>query len=93
MKMYEIKIGKKNGEKTFWRTIGTVFAGDNAKFIGDNGKPVTFVIDYPEVHGIIVPRKTKEEIQAEREERNAESNDRSNDSNNYSTDSESYLPI
>lgn len=61
MKLYDIKIGIRNGEKTFWRNIGTVFAGDNANLVGGGNKPVTFSIDYPKAQGIVVPRKAKDE--------------------------------
>jgi len=60
MKLYDIKIGRKGkDDKTFWRTIGTVFAGDEAHLKGQNDKPLGFSIDYPECQGIIVPREAK----------------------------------
>jgi len=93
MKMYDIKIGKKSGEKTFWRTIGTVFGGDNAKLIGDNGKPLTFTIDYPETRGIIVPRKSKEDYEAERAMHEKNSTGNANNNDNSSTDYGDDLPI
>lgn len=62
MKLYDIKIGVKNGEKTFWRNIGTVFAADDAHIVGGRDKPCTFSIDYPKAQGIIVPRKDKSEV-------------------------------
>lgn len=61
MKLYDIKIGIRNGEKTFWRNIGTVFADDDASIVGSSGKLCTFSIDYPKAQGIIVPRKTRDE--------------------------------
>jgi hypothetical protein len=61
MKIYEIKIGKKSGEKTFWKTIGTVFCDDESKLFGSNGKPATFTIDYPACNGIIVKREAKKD--------------------------------
>lgn len=63
MKCYDIKIAKPSGEgKTFWRTIGTVFLGDDATVKGTDDKPATFVIDYPKCNGIIVPRPEKKEV-------------------------------
>ena len=60
MKLYDIKIAVKDREnKTHWRTIGTVFAADDALLKGDNGKPLGFAIDYPEAVGIIVRREKK----------------------------------
>lgn len=60
MKLYDIKIATKDREGiTHWRTIGTVFASDDAKLIGAAGKPLGFAIDYPTAQGIIVPRKAK----------------------------------
>lgn len=60
MKCYDLKIAKPTGEgKAFWRTIGTVFMADSVELVGANGKPATFVIDYPKANGIIVPRQAK----------------------------------
>jgi hypothetical protein len=64
MKIYEIKIGIKNGEKTYWKTIGSIFTDDNAKIFGSNGKPATFVIDFPHANGIITKRESKEDYEA-----------------------------
>lgn len=75
MKLFDIKIANKDiYGKTHWRTIGTVFAGDDGSLtrVSDTKKdnqgnpaivPVGFVIDYPNCQGIIVPRpkKTTEE--------------------------------
>ena len=62
MKCYDLKIAKPTGEgKAFWRTIGTVFLPDNAEISHPDGKPATFVIDYPKANGIIVPRGKKED--------------------------------
>lgn len=62
MKLYDIKIATKDRENvTHWRTIGTVFASDDAKLIGSGGKPLGFSIDYPTAQGIVVPRKKKME--------------------------------
>ena len=61
-KIYDIVLAKKGGEnQTFWRTIGTVFGDETTHISRANGKPITFVIDYPEAQGIIVPRKKKAE--------------------------------
>ena len=64
MKCCEMKIGipSKDGQ-TFWRTIGTVFLPDETALVHQNGKPITFVIDYPKANGIIVPREKKEKEQ------------------------------
>lgn len=60
MRIYDIKIGIQNGEKkTFWKTIGSVFCDDGSLIMGSNGKPATFVIDYPEARGIVVQRDEK----------------------------------
>lgn len=75
MKLYDIKIGIKSGEKTFWKTIGTVFADDNAKVFGSNGKPATFNIDYPAVQGIITKRETPEERKKRQDAQNANQDD------------------
>ena len=62
MKCLDIKIGISGADnKTFWKTIGTVFVSDNSVVTGTNDKPATFVIDYPKANGIIVERKKKEE--------------------------------
>jgi len=62
MKRYEIKMAVKSGEQTFWRTIGTIFTGDDARLTGvKSGKPASFVIDYPACSGIIVKAETKDE--------------------------------
>lgn len=61
MKCLDMKIAKPTGEgKAFWRTIGTVFVGDDSEVTGQDGKPITFVIDFPKANGIIVPREKKE---------------------------------
>ena len=72
MKLYDIKVANKDiYGKTHWRTIGTVFAGDDGSLSrhSDTKKdregnpastPAGFVIDYPQCNGIIVPRPTKE---------------------------------
>jgi len=61
MKMLNIVIGKTNKEgKIFWHTIGTVFCSDDSSLKGENGKPATFVIDYPMTNGIICERGKKE---------------------------------
>lgn len=68
MKLYDIKIGVKNGEKTFWRNIGTVFAADNAHIVGTGDRACSFSIDYPKAQGIIVPRKDKNEVDDSQED-------------------------
>lgn len=61
MKLYDLKINRQDGNgNSHWRTIGTVFADDSAMIVSPGGKPATFVIDYPTVSGIIVPREKKE---------------------------------
>lgn len=66
MKIYDIKICiKGKNDSNFWKTIGTVFCNDNAKVCGFDGKPATFVIDYPATQGIIVARKAKKENKEE----------------------------
>lgn len=60
MKLFDLKIGIKDRvSNTHWRTIGTVFAADDARIVGANGKPCGFAIDYPTTNGIIVPRQDK----------------------------------
>ena len=68
MKLYDLKVANKDVYgKTHWRTIGTVFAGDdgsltrvNPNKLDRDGNPMTvpvgFVIDFPQAQGIIVPR-------------------------------------
>jgi len=87
MKMYEIKIGKKSGEKTFWKTIGTIFCSDSCKLHGDNGKPATFVLDFPEANGIVVKRLTKEEYEAQKVRREQNANEDISDDSDHSDDS------
>ena len=61
-KMYDIVVAKSTGEgKTMWRTIGKIFCSDDSRIAGKNGKPATFVIDFPDAHGIIVRTKEKKE--------------------------------
>ena len=68
MECFDMKIGKKGAEnKTFWRTIGTVFFPDGVEDFVNGVKPFTFVIDYPPINGIIVPRKKKTEATPESE--------------------------
>lgn len=68
MKIYDIRIAVSQGEgKTFWKTIGTIFCGDNARIEGKNNKPATFVIDFPAGQGIIVRRKSEDEKKAAKE--------------------------
>jgi hypothetical protein len=85
MKIYDIRIAISQGEgKTFWKTIGTIFCGDNARIEGKNGKPATFVIDFPAGQGIIVRRKSEDEKKADKEkyEQNKSANSApSNDDN------------
>jgi len=60
MKLLNLVIGKTNKDgKTFWHNIGTVFCSDNSVLNGPDGKFATFIIDYPEVNGIICDRKPK----------------------------------
>jgi hypothetical protein len=94
MKIYEIKIGKKSGEKTFWKTIGTIFCADTCKLHGDNGKPATFVLDFPEANGIVVKKLSKEEYEAQKAARaqNAEQ-DLSNDFDNPDGSGRDGCPI
>lgn len=78
MKIYDIRIAVQQGEgKTFWKPIGTVFCGDNARIEGNNKKPATFVIDFPQGQGIIVRRKSEEEKKADKAkyEQNKHNND------------------
>lgn len=75
MKLYDIKIANKDVySKTHWRTIGTVFAGDDGSLtrVSETKKdnqgnpaivPVGFVIDYPNCQGIIVPRPKKAAVE------------------------------
>lgn len=75
MKLFDLKIANKDiYGKTHWRTIGTVFAGDDGSLtkLSDTKKdedgnpvmvPVGFCIDYPQCQGIIVPRPKKEREQ------------------------------
>ena len=72
MKLFDIKVANKDVYgKTHWRTIGTVFAGDDGSLqrLSDtkkdrDGNPVSipagFVIDFPQCNGIIVPRPARE---------------------------------
>ncbi len=61
MKLYDIKIGvHSEKDRTFWQNIGTIFASDDAKLTGANGKPATFVMNFPKANGIVVPREKKE---------------------------------
>ncbi len=65
----DIKIGIPSRDSTtFWRTIGTVFMPDDAVLVHPNGKPITFVIDYPKANGIIVKREKKSESKDKNEE-------------------------
>jgi len=71
MKLFDLKAAIVGSDhKTHWRTIGTVFAGDDGSLIGlptgnfdSEGKPLTkaagFAIDYPTCNGVIVPRPKK----------------------------------
>jgi hypothetical protein len=71
MKLFDLKAALVGTDhKTHWHTIGTVFAGDDGSLLAvetgnftAEGKPVVknagFVIDYPQVQGIIVPRPKK----------------------------------
>lgn len=57
MKLYDIKMAVPGTEgKTFWRTIGTIFASDQTHIAGAGNKPAGFAIDYPSARGIVVPR-------------------------------------
>ena len=94
MKLYDIKIGIKSGEKTFWKTIGTVFADDNAKVFGSNGKPATFNIDYPATQGIITKRETPDERKKRQDAQNAnQNNDIPNDADNSNAPLGDNFPI
>jgi len=62
MKIYDIVIATKGKEgKTFWRTIGSVFASDESHLMNSNNKPAGFTIDYPQCSGIVVARKAKKD--------------------------------
>jgi len=61
LKRYDIIMAVPGKEgKTYWRTIGTVFANDKSILESDNGKPAGFKIDFPAASGIVVPSKAKD---------------------------------
>jgi hypothetical protein len=72
MKLFDLKAAITGTDnKTHWRTIGTVFAGDDGSLLSvetgnyaKDGKAIMknagFIIDYPNVQGVIVPRPKKE---------------------------------
>jgi hypothetical protein len=94
MKLYDIKIGIKSGEKTFWKTIGTVFTDDNAKVFGSNGKPATFNIDYPATQGIITKRETPDERKKRQDAQNAnQNNDIPDNTDNSNASGNDDLPF
>jgi hypothetical protein len=61
-KRYEIKVAIRYGEgQTHWKTIGSVFTSPDTHLVGNNNKPASFVLDWPEAQGIIVPVKEKDD--------------------------------
>ena len=93
MKIYDIKIGKKSGEKTFWKTIGTIFCDAGSKLYGEHGKPATFVLDFPEANGIVVKRLSKEEYEKRKADREAQNDESvSNDSDNTNDSDSNDIP-
>jgi hypothetical protein len=86
MKLYDIKIGIKKGEKTFWQTIGTIFCDDSSKLYGENDKPATFAIGFPTANGIVVGRLSKEEL-AERKAEHDANTEQNNANRNDSSES------
>ena len=61
MKRYDLKIPIRYGEgKTYWKTIGTLFAHPDTHLVGLDNKPASFVIDYPPASGIIAKVEEKE---------------------------------
>lgn len=62
IKRYEIKVAIRYGEgKTFWKTIGSLFASPDTHLVGNDNKPAGFVLDWPEAQGIVVPAEDKKE--------------------------------
>ena len=60
-KRYELKVAIRYGEgQTHWKTIGSLFANPDTHLVGNAGKPASFVIDWPEAQGIVVPAKEKD---------------------------------
>lgn len=62
IKRYDIIMAVPGKEgKTYWRTIGTIFANEDSLLEQDGHKPAGFKIDFPAASGIVVPSKVKED--------------------------------